>query len=163
MCISLCLNYLKYSPFLLFDELAYALISRLDRSKIFPPTYHTRPEDFICVETQHAQQRFYVKGTCFFFCCQNVKEAANVLGNQTHMRIIFKAAGIYWSAASNEEKDVYKNLYNATQNLCLRRNNNTIVQQFSHPPTPNPVYETMSNQFNNGILFDTFEPNFNVW
>ncbi|CAI2177482.1 9681_t:CDS:1 [Funneliformis geosporum] len=112
---------------------------------------------------QHAQQRFCVKGTCFFFCCQNVKEAANVLGNQAYMPTIFKASGIYWSTATDEEKDVYKNLYRMAKNVCLRMNNNVVVQQYSHPPTPNPVYETMSNQFNNGILFDTIETEFNVW
>src|SRR6266540_2753957 len=147
--------------------MASALISKLDRSKIFPPSYCAQPEDFIVVDTQ---QRFCVKGNCFYFCCVNVKKAAKILGNKENMRTIFKATGIYWRNATNEEKDVYRNLHMNAKIICSRMNNAAIIQpvqpvQPVQSLVPNPIYETMSDQFNNGFSFNTESEIFflNVW
>ncbi|CAG8485731.1 11201_t:CDS:2 [Diversispora eburnea] len=74
------------------EDLATALIVRLDRAKIFPPEFNN-PEYF------NVHQEAKRRGTC-------------------NMRVISKVTGILWRNASLEEKEVYERL--ADQNTPLR-------------------------------------------
>ncbi|CAB4417153.1 unnamed protein product [Rhizophagus irregularis] len=140
------------------QELADALVSRLDKNRIFPPFYYNQPNDFI-VSTQ---QGHVVKSNCFFFCCKNVKEEANRFGNG-NMRIVFKASGILWRNATVGEKKIYEDLYTDAKNACAQINANA---QPANPPVvqaqiqaPDPFYDMVSNMYNTGFTFNTMESN----
>jgi hypothetical protein len=138
------------------QELADALVSRLDRNRIFPPFYYNQPVDFVIP----TQQGHIVKSNCFSFCCKNVKEEANRFGNG-NMRIIFKASGILWQNANYEEKKIYRDLYTNTKNLCVQMNaqaaNPSPIIVAQTQQAPDPYYEMVSNMYNTGFILNTKE------
>jgi hypothetical protein len=136
------------------QELAISFTSRIDRNKIFPPSYFNQPTDFIVV---NAQQRSCVIGNSFLFCCKNVKEEANRCGNG-NMRIIISVAGILWRGSTDEEKDVYNGLYTSAKNHCAQINatqQQPMVVIQAQPPNPND--NSLSDIFNTGFAFNTVE------
>src|SRR5437763_991983 len=104
------------------EDLALALIGRLDRKNIFPPILND-PESFlpkIDDSTNLSFRRPKRSPNAFLICRKNVQEEATRQGT-FNMRVVSKVTGILWKAASSEEKGAYKQLASQVYEVHHRR------------------------------------------
>jgi hypothetical protein len=142
------------------EDLAMALIVRLDRKNIFPPVLND-PEAFLTPAdtTNMSFRRPKRSPNAFLVCRRNVHEEATRRGTY-NMRVISKVTGILWKNASAEEKDVYKKLadriyeihYRRTSSLYRRMTATTMKERPTYKPyysfpvqLPPPTSQNVSN------------------
>jgi hypothetical protein len=96
------------------DDLANALISKLDRSKVFPP-YYNNPEELITPSKARSVGPPRPPNG-FLLCRKNVHRQARERAI-CNMRVISKVTGMLWRSASASEKEQYENLALQVQNV----------------------------------------------
>src|SRR3954453_5532068 len=112
------------------DDLANALINKLDRNKVFPP-YYNNPEDLI---TQSKARSIGPPRppNGFLLCRKNVHRQAKER-TVCNMRVISKVTGMLWRSATENEKEQYEKLALQVQNLHTERYPNYKYKQTSRP------------------------------
>src|SRR6266542_4777963 len=119
------------------DDLADALIKKLDRNRVFPP-YNNNPEKLI------NPSRVRSVGpprppNGFLLCRKNVHRQAKERGI-CNMRVISKVTGMLWRGASVDEKEQYENLALQVQNLHSKRYPNYKYKPTSRAKTQPVLY-----------------------
>ncbi|CAG8518088.1 19873_t:CDS:2 [Racocetra persica] len=100
------------------EFLANALMSSLDRGKIFPPQLNN-PEELLSAHYNRISPPTRPPNG-FLLCRKNVHFEAKQQGH-CNMRVISKVTGILWRTASAEEKEAYEQLAQAVNYVYAQR------------------------------------------
>ncbi|CAB4387001.1 hypothetical protein RhiirA5_473883 [Rhizophagus irregularis] len=99
------------------SDLADILIQKLDRERIFPPSFN-KPEELVNISKRNAKPPRPPNG--FLLCRKNVHQEAKRRGI-CNMRVISKVTGMLWRAATPDEKEEYEKLAIKVHNLHSQR------------------------------------------
>ncbi|CAI2162611.1 7083_t:CDS:1 [Funneliformis geosporum] len=100
------------------DDLADALMNKLDRYKVFPP-YYNNPEELLNPSKVRSVGPPRPPNG-FLLCRKNVHRLAKERGI-CNMRVISKVTGMLWRGATLDEKEQYENLALSVQRLHSKR------------------------------------------
>jgi hypothetical protein len=139
------------------EYLATSLLARLDRTKIFPP-YFNDPESFVSVPSNNSSIRPKRPPNAFLICRKNVQEETKRKGSY-NMRVISKVTSLLWQQASDEEKSVYKRLFDRVYEIHYSRNSSSHRQLPMDSPTseeisPSYFYSPYTTTLNSPLFFE---------
>ncbi|GBB83387.1 hypothetical protein RclHR1_10100004 [Rhizophagus clarus] len=142
------------------EYLAMSLVARIDRKNIFPPLFND-PESFVPVPSNNSSStRPKRPPNAFLICRKNVQEETKRKGAY-NMRVISKVTSILWKNASDDEKSVYKNLFDRVYEIHNTRNSSSQEQLPENSPTSEEIcppstffYIPYTTTLNSALFFE---------